>query len=141
MLDPDYDEWLASLSEPEDEGAAYIKLPRPISTNNLFANVNGRGRIRSAAYNTWRWQVLAARQPQKPLPKFTAPVSVTFFVGEKGVGNMDADNCAKAYLDALKTHGVIPDDSRKWVRAVTVKWMPDGDGCVARVAPEERMMK
>lgn len=50
---------------------------------------------------------------------------------------MDSDNTLKAYLDALKTGGVIHDDSRKWFRRSGAVWVPDMAGCVAWVRVAE----
>lgn len=117
---------------------AQIRMPRPISTNNLFANVKGRGRVTSSTYNAWRWQAKAMMQDQKPLPKFAGPVAIRLYVGEKGVSaNFDADNCAKAYLDALVHEGVIQDDSRRHVRSILVRWVPDQEGCIAAITDSE----
>lgn len=107
-----------------------ITLPPPISTNNLFANKK-QGRGRTQEYNTWRWQATSTLSTQKPLPRFTGAVRVRLLVGEKGTRVQDIDNTQKAYLDALVAHGVIVDDSRKYVRGVTAEWVADFEGCEA----------
>ena len=112
---------------------ALVVLPDPISTNNLFVNVPGRGRVMSKDYTYWKRlaaQIIAA---QLPLPKFALPVQITFYVGEKNTGLMDSDNTLKAYLDALKTAGIIHDDNRKWLRRAVAVWVPGMGGCVARI--------
>ena len=111
---------------------AEIRLPRPISVNNLYANVAGRGRVNSGTYNAWKWQAKALISEQKPLPSFPGPVSVSLAIGEQGVGRIDTDNCGKAYLDALVDAGVITDDNRRIVRRLAVEWRP-GEGCLATV--------
>ena len=119
---------------------AVIRLPRPISTNSLFANVKGRGRVCTKAYNQWKWQAKAKLSDQKPLPKFAEPVQIALLVGEKGVGRMDADNAVKAYLDALVAANVIPDDNRNVIRRIVVEWVAGVEGCTAHIrnadAPE-----
>ena len=112
---------------------AYIALPPPISTNNLFINVPGRGRVMSKNYKVWKRLVAQVLAAQNPLPRFALPVEITFYVGERGIGPMDSDNTAKAYLDALKVAGVIHDDSRKWVRRSGAVWVPAMGGCVAKI--------
>jgi Holliday junction resolvase RusA-like endonuclease len=113
-----------------------IRLPRPISVNNLFANVRGKGRVPTAAYNAWRWQAAAELAAQKPLPRIAGPVAIRLTIGEVGVSpGFDLDNAAKALLDQLKTAGVIEDDRRKIVRRLYLEWEPGLEGCRAEVWP------
>ncbi|WP_127110410.1 RusA family crossover junction endodeoxyribonuclease [Pararhodobacter zhoushanensis] len=110
--------------------SACLALPGPISTNNLFCNVPGKGRVHSAKYKTWRASVLDAIRANAS-PRFTLPVAITLYVGEHSVGNMDSDNTLKGYLDAFVRAGVIVDDSRRWVRSATAVWTPAMAGAVA----------
>ena len=112
---------------------ALVVLPDPISTNNLFVNVPGRGRVMSKDYTYWKRLAAQTIAAQLPLPKFALPVQITFYVGEKNTGLMDSDNTLKAYLDALKTAGIIHDDNRKWLRRAVAVWVPGMGGCVARI--------
>jgi Holliday junction resolvase RusA-like endonuclease len=113
-----------------------MRLPRPISVNNLYANVRGRGRVPTARYNAWKWHAAAMLAEQRPLVKHAGPVAVRLAVGEVGVApGMDLDNCAKAVLDALKTAGVIQDDNRRIVRRIYLAWQPGLDGCECEVWP------
>lgn len=114
---------------------AYLVMPPPISTNNLFRNVEKVGRVATSQYKVWLRDAADRLQAQRPLPEFIRPVSVTVFVGEKGVGEMDSDNTAKAYLDALVKAKVIKDDSRKWVRSIRVMWTPGIRGAVVEIIP------
>lgn len=114
---------------------AYLVMPPPISTNNLFRNVEKVGRVATADYKAWQRDAQSRLQAQRPLPQFVKPVSITVFVGEKGVSDMDSDNTAKAYLDALVKGRVIPDDNRKWVRSFRVMWAPGIRGAVVEVIP------
>lgn len=114
---------------------AYLVMPPPISTNHLFRNVEKVGRVATADYKAWQRDAASRLQAQRPLPEFLKPVSITVFVGEKGVGDMDSDNTAKAYLDALVTARVIPDDKRRWVRSMRVMWTPGLRGAVVEIIP------
>ncbi|WP_321832601.1 hypothetical protein [Thalassovita sp.] len=110
---------------------ARLILPAPISSNNVFANVRGRGRKRTPRYNQWRREAKQLLDLQGPLPMFSAPVTITYLIGERGVGNMDSGNAEKAYTDALVKAGIIVDDSRRWVRATAPQWVPNMVRCVA----------
>lgn len=116
---------------------AHLVLPPPISTNALFANVPGKGRVTTKAYSAWKKLAVETLGAQEPLPAFSCPVNVTFFVGEVGVAQMDADNTAKAFMDALVTAGVLRDDKRKAVRSSCVTWVPGLRGCVAEIIPDK----
>ena len=111
--------------------SATFPLPKPISVNSMYVNrkVKGRrGRMLSQRYMTWRnsagWTLLEAG----PAPKFTGQVRIAMLVSEKGVGLMDLDNTAKAYLDLFVHMQVIPDDNRKFVRAISLEWTSAAQG-------------
>ena len=100
--------------------AASFTLPSPPSTNKLFRNVAGKGRVRTSAYVDWRMQALTAIRLQK-----IAPVGgrVIVLVGvERHSGQADIDNRLKAALDAIVDAGVIEDD--RFVAAAFPFWMP-----------------
>lgn len=122
-----------------------IDLPPPISTNNLFANIGGKGRVRSGAYNTWIKHADAMLQEQKlrrTLPAFDGPVLVSFAVGtrrgERAISSrLDIDNTFKAYIDRLVHWGVIEDDNRRVIRGVLGIWADGQDGTTAYVRAAE----
>lgn len=117
------------------DAPAYIILPPPISTNGLFANVAGRGRVVTKEYKNWKRLAVDTITAQKPLPSFVGPVTISLFVGEIGVGDMDSDNTAKAYLDALVKAKIIRDDKRSVVRSSRAVWVPGIRGCLAEILP------
>lgn len=112
---------------------ALVVLPDPISTNNLFANLPGRGRVMTKAYRDWKQLAARMLMAQRPLPTFALPVEITIYAGEKNTGPMDADNAVKACLDALVVAKVIHDDSRKWVRRCGAVWVPGMAGTVVKI--------
>ena len=93
------------------------------------------GRVDTSDYR--KWKVLAAQylQAQTPLPRIAHPVELTFFLGESGVGGVDADNTAKAMQDALVEHKIITDDNRKRVRGIRCVWVPGMKGTVVEILP------
>lgn len=108
-------------------------LPIPPSTNQLFRNVKGKGRVRTERYNTWinaaGWELKA----QKPKP-VTGPVSLTIAVNEKKT-RADLGNLEKAAVDLLVAHGVIEDDKPSIVRSIHLYWCAHTDRCSVAVAP------
>jgi len=112
---------------------ARLAMPPPISTNGLYRNVPGAGRVVTRKYAAWKRLAAQYLSAQGPLPTFSVPVTVLVYVGETDVGAMDSDNTLKAYLDALKEFGVIVDDNRKWVRGSAARWVQGLRGAVVVV--------
>lgn len=112
---------------------AYLVLPRVISTNHLFRNVKGVGRVATGDYKKWQAEAAKILAAQGPLPRFHEAVEITFYTGEKGVGDMDGDNTIKAAQDALVKAGIIRDDSSKHVRAIRAVWVPQMRAVVAEI--------
>lgn len=108
-----------------------IELPFPVSVNDMFLNNRGRGkgRIKSPGYRAWiesaGYKLLAQR-----VPKFNERVSLSIELDETRRG--DCSNRIKCVEDLLVSHGVIPDDSKKWVKGVSVSWAPVKD-CVVHI--------
>lgn len=113
----------------------YIVLPAPISLNNAYANVPGKGRVPTAEFRAWKRRADELLRLQPKAHRFSVPVEITYFVGEVGVGSMDIGNTEKAFSDSLVRAGIIKDDSRKWVRSIRSVWVPGMAGCVAAVEP------
>lgn len=88
-----------------------LALSVPPSVNEMFANVPGVGRVKTAKYRAWRKAALneamlgmIGKRRIKGL--FTATIWVTANNGS------DIDNRVKACLDLCKTVGAITDDKR-----------------------------
>lgn len=103
----------------------------PPSTNNLYINVRGRGRIRSDRYRTWLnaagWDVVRAKAKLHD-----GPVKVTILV-RKSNRRSDVDNRAKACLDLLVKQGVLIDDSQ--IQSLTVEWSDAVQGARIFIEP------
>lgn len=97
---------------------AVIRLPICPSTNNLFKNSIGKGRIRSAEYKRWTETAGLILNRAKP-PRVASPVRVVIRVG-KCNAERDLDNMAKPVLDLLHHCGVIENDNLKHVHEVRI---------------------
>jgi len=89
-------------------------LPLPPSANALFANVRGKGRVKTPEYKAWiaeaRWHVLSAWRAQgKPEVGKDTPMRLSLRLGLVG-RRRDAGNCLKAIEDILARELPIPDD-------------------------------
>lgn len=90
----------ASTRVATANGSVRALIPAPPTTNNLFANVPGKGRVKIRAYRKW----LEVAVPL--LGAMTQP--------------FDPDNRVKGCLDAAVQAGVIPGDSWQFVAGVRV---------------------
>jgi Holliday junction resolvase RusA-like endonuclease len=88
-----------------------VMLPVPPSTNNLFINVRGKGRIKSAEYRAWldHAGLLLKVRSSKVVE---GPFEVEVRLSHKARG--DIDNRMKAAIDLMVRHGRVPDDSKMW---------------------------
>ncbi len=109
-----------------------IVLPWPPSLNNMFLNVRGKGRVRSENYRKWATEAGWLLKSQKP-HKFNEPVRVRVELNPPNARAFDLDNRNKALLDLLVEHGVIHDDSNRWVRGVSVEQVSAGAPCTVIV--------
>lgn len=108
-----------------------IQLPRPISVNRLWANVPGKGRVRTKDYRTWLraagWMIKAAHPKQ-----MTGDCELTLTVTDAYRG--DLDGTLKATLDLFETCGVVKNDRQ--FRKLTIQFGPV-EGMRAEIAPLE----
>lgn len=103
-------------------------LPAPISTNALFTNVPGKGRVVSKAYAAWKREAAQLLMAQRARP-IEPPYRVSLTIPAEWRG--DLDNAAKAPLDALQAAGVIRDD--RLVSALAIARHAGGKGISAIV--------
>lgn len=95
-----------------------LELAVPPSTNKLYANA-GRSRKKTAAYSAWIRGELKAlvAQRAKPVP---IPVTISILLPDTMRG--DASNRIKATEDLLVRAGIIPNDSKKFVRSISISF-------------------
>jgi hypothetical protein len=104
----------------------------------MYANIAGRGRVKSERYRTWLqaagWDV--ARQHNQP--KWTEPVYLNIVIG-KLRPTADIDNRAKPIIDLLVRHGFIAGDTIAHVRGVNISLAEEAfDGVHIAIAPASR---
>ncbi|GLS45117.1 RusA family crossover junction endodeoxyribonuclease [Methylobacterium brachythecii] len=94
-----------------------IRFPLPPSTNSLFANVAGRGRIKTPKYRAWRQQAVLQISIAVPRPGRIAGVCDVEIFMPPFTG--DTDNRIKPCLDAAVEAGIIAGDDQRFVRKVS----------------------
>lgn len=110
-------------------------LPVAPSTNMLYRNLRGKGRVPTERYETWKRAAEWELKAQRPKP-VDGPVSITIAINEKKT-RADLGNCEKAVTDLLVAQGVLKDDSRKIVRSIYIYWSPSVDRCEVTVSAIE----
>ncbi len=106
-------------------------LPFPPSVNDMLFNMPGHGRPKTTAYRAWLKEAGQALDAQKPTA-VAGRVNVDIDLDDRRQG--DADNRAKPILDLLSAHGVFPNDSKKYVRRVSIGW-ESLSGCQVKIIP------
>lgn len=94
--------------------AITFSLSTAPSVNNLYANVAGIGRVKTAAYRKWLKAAKLELMAQRCRPVRT-PVAIRIQVPE--TSRLDIDAPIKATLDLLVAARIIPGDSKQYVRA------------------------
>jgi len=90
-----------------------LSLPVPPSTNALFANARGKGRVKTPEYKAWLKSagLLVSFQTAKTrVRSVPSPVIVEVRIGKVNQAR-DADNFMKAVNDLLVACGVIAGDN------------------------------
>lgn len=118
----------------------WLKIPPPPSVNALFANVAGKGRVRSAKYRQWATAAGWMLQSQRALwPAIEAgkPYSVALNLPRNY--RSDIDNAAKGPIDLLVSLGIVPDDRLMVDLHITKRGPAGGDAAImaARVEAAE----
>jgi Holliday junction resolvase RusA-like endonuclease len=105
-------------------------LPVPPSTNNLFLNAKHGGRVPTPEYRAWQEEAGWLLQAQKP-KLVPHPFRIDIKMSENA--NIDCDNALKAPIDLLKKHGVIQNDSKKFMRGCSIDYVEGIEGIQVRV--------
>ena len=102
-------------------GAFLMRLtfPYPPSTNSLYRNVAGRGRVKTERYKTWGRAAGNEILTQKRA-KISGPVELRIVVERKKGRNIDISNGAKGIEDLLVSMCLIDDDRN--VQKISIEW-------------------
>lgn len=86
-----------------------VDLAAPLSVNNLFFNVPGKGRVKTKAYENWQQTAIKEIWAQvRADRRLGGKVEVTIALPRKC--RLDIDNACKPLLDALVYSRRIDDD-------------------------------
>lgn len=91
-----------------------VRLPFPVSTNNLFFNKLKGGRAPTREYKIWQTEAGWELNGQRPKP-IKGPVSIEYQFQEGR--KLDPDNGIKCINDLLVRHQLIGGDGPNIVRA------------------------
>ncbi len=111
----------------------HLRLPLPPSTNGLYRNVCGRGRVLTGEAKAWKLfagsLIMAERMRHGGTLAIPGPVAVHAVMTFPTAAG-DLDNRAKALLDALVDGRVIDDDRRVMELHLVRRQDPSGPGSV-----------
>lgn len=131
---PDLATRLRAWEDADEPCGFVVRLPLPTSANDLHKPVIRRTKtgkqyaamVKTAAYEAW---IKAAGQLLgiDSLDPVRGRVAVSIVL-VPNTTKRDADNCIKATLDLLCTHGLLDDDTVKTVIRIQVDVWPDNAG-------------
>ncbi|KKJ75422.1 hypothetical protein WH95_18445 [Kiloniella litopenaei] len=98
--------------------ATYTTQAKPISLNNAYKNVKGRGRVKTAEYKAW---IMALQYEFKSQlrHKIEGPYKLIIRVNQH-VTKADVDNLIKPISDVLVSIGATDDDRK--MRGVDIEY-------------------
>ena len=110
-----------------------LRLPLAPSVNGLYANIPGKGRVKSERYRTWinaaGWSIKEQRQ-EPVLGNYV----LYMWCGRPDARKRDLANMVKATEDLLVAHKLVQDDSL--CSETHLFWYPAlGRECIVRVEP------
>ncbi len=106
-------------------------LPLPPSVNALYKNTPN-GRAKTDNYLDWITLARSALRKQKGRPIFD-PVRLRYLVTE--TSRIDLGNHEKPLTDLLVFHGILENDSKKFVRGISLEWSPEVEGVRVVIEP------
>jgi hypothetical protein len=121
---------LAAFNQRQDADRVVLRLPVPVSVNDMHAPRKGGGIRRSDTYTAWidaaGWR-LTAQRPGRIAGRYTLDL------GLPRERSFDLDACIKAASDLLQLHGVIRND--RDAERIGLWWQDETAEAVVVVAP------
>lgn len=121
---------LAAFNQRQDADRVVLRLPVPVSVNDMHAPRKGGGIRRSDAYTSWikdaGWRLMEQR-PGRIGGRYVLDLGLP---RESG---MDLDNGLKTLQDFLQLHGVIRNDRN--AERIGIWWQDETPEAVVVVAP------
>lgn len=99
-----------------------VTLPYPPQANHMHTVARGR-KISSSSYRAWRDECGLRLMAQRA-PMTAGPFSIDLQITRPDRRRRDIDNLIKPCLDAIKSAGLIEDDSL--ASKVSAEWRPIG---------------
>lgn len=136
---------IRATAGPEKTGAGILAdlpapvaftLPTPPSVNEIYKNVQGRGRVKAGLYDDFIRRGVASIRSQRvtPIPGYVLAV----FGVERMSITADIDNRLKSMLDTIVKAEIIDDD--RFVTAIAVSWLPRANGLAhVRLFPVQQL--
>ena len=117
----------------ETSGTLTLTLPMPPSTNSLFANLKGGGRICTASYDKWKREAMLMIMAQK-VGRLSGRVTVEIQLEDRHP-TRDCDNGIKAIVDILADQrvNIIDGDNAMRVRKVSAEWSSNVEGAMVLI--------
>ena len=128
---------------PGSAGAGFLPpapvsftIPTPPSVNDIYKNVQGKGRVKSHGYDKFIAHAITTIRLQN-VPPISGRVVMIAGVERMSL-QADLDNRLKAMQDAIVKAGVIMDDNL--ITAIAIAWLPKANGLShIRLVPASRL--
>ena len=110
-------------------------LPMPPSTNNLYANAPGKGRVKTREYRNWITVAGHVLKIAAAAKQIDGPYALILRVGKPDNRRRDLSNTLKPLEDLLVAMGVVRDDSD--CQRIETSWTAEHHDVFITVLPTE----
>lgn len=108
----------------------YVTVDCPPSANQLFANVAGKGRVKTRAYREWRERAAWQIETQRP-GRIVGPYSLKLIIRRASL-RRDLGNFEKPLSDLIVSCGLVDDD--RHCERLEICWSDSGHGVQVIIA-------